>query len=88
MPPANERANPASEADMVGVVTAIRPVTPTIVADSMSKRVESHRLTIYKIAVINDFNTDGYYIIIHTTPLPKSGIRILPSIRSSESEIL
>ena len=45
MLPVNVRVNPASEADMVGVATMIRPDTPTVMADSRSKRAEIQRLT-------------------------------------------
>jgi hypothetical protein len=42
---ANAKANPASEAEMPGVRTAINAVTPTTALESMVKRADNQRFT-------------------------------------------
>jgi hypothetical protein len=42
---ANASANPAKEAEMLGVSKATKAIAPTIPAESRLNRTESHRLT-------------------------------------------
>ena len=70
---AKARANPASEALIVGEATATKPVTPMIPLEMRLKRTESHRLTeggLVSLFVQCPSRT-------HTSPHPIVRIRVL-----------